>query len=190
MTIFFTSDLHFGHANIIEYCDRPFSGVTEMNEALIENWNNTVSDTDLVYVLGDVCMGKIADTLPLVSRLNGNKRLVPGNHDRCWPGNGSKHEQWISKYQEVGLPITKEKFVVIDGYFFFINHFPYEGDSHEEDRYVEWRPIDQGSWLLCGHVHNAWVHRGRQINVGTDVWNYRPVSANALIDFYNYKRKA
>lgn len=195
MTIYLTSDLHFGHRNIIDFCDRPFTTVTygihgvpiyepdveAMNEALIENWNSVVSVNDLVYVLGDVCMGKIDDSLALLPRLNGTKKLVPGNHDRCWVGNGSKHKKWISRYEEVGFPPTSERHLIHDGEFFFMDHFPYSGDSHTVDRYVEHRPIDKGSWLLCGHVHDSWKIQDRQINVGVDVWDYKPVSIDTLV---------
>lgn len=186
--LYFTSDLHFNHANIIEYCDRPFSGVTEMNEALIDNWNSTVNDDDTVYVLGDVCMGKIEDSLALLPRLKGFKRLIPGNHDRCWVGNGNKHKAWIARYEAVGFNITAERHITHNGYFFLLDHFPYHGDSGPEERYEEFRPKDTGCWLLHGHVHDAWAVNGRQINVGVDVNNYRPISLDDLVklrEFYS-----
>ena len=57
MGVFFTADQHFGHKSIIEYCNRPFSDVEEMNEALIENWNKTVDNNDKIFVLGDFALG-------------------------------------------------------------------------------------------------------------------------------------
>src|SRR4051812_8195892 len=83
MTLYFTSDLHFGHQRIIELCNRPFGSVEEMNQTIIDRWNDTVKNDDTVFVLGDVAMGKISDSLPLVKKLKGNKHLVSGNHDRC-----------------------------------------------------------------------------------------------------------
>ena len=56
--IFFISDLHFDHANIIRYCNRPFKSKEEMNRAIIKNWNSTVKDKDSVYILGDVAFGR------------------------------------------------------------------------------------------------------------------------------------
>ena len=86
--IFLTSDTHYGHSKIIEYCKRPFSSVEEMNETLIANWNAVVKPQDHVYHLGDVTMlrgsvhGKEAfQTIQLCQRLNGHKRLILGNHD-------------------------------------------------------------------------------------------------------------
>ena len=80
-----TADLHLGHVNIIEYCDRPFSDVDSMNEAIVERWNQTVAAEDRVLVLGDVAMGRIDDTLKIARRLNGVKVLLTGNHDRSRP---------------------------------------------------------------------------------------------------------
>lgn len=61
-----------------------------------------------------------------------------------------------------------------------VAHFPYRGDSHDWDRFVDCRPADRGRWLLYGHVHERWLQRGRMINVGVDAWSYRPVSEEEL----------
>lgn len=177
MGVFFTSDLHFGHANIISFCNRPFSDPDHMNAALIANWNATVGPNDTVWILGDVAMGKIADTLPLVQRLNGHKRLVTGNHDRCWHGNGRKAAAWLDRYHEAGfeLIVPQASIQAFPGVPLLLSHFPYSGDSHDEDRHTEHRPADDGGWLAHGHVHDTWTVNGRQINVGVDVWDYRPV---------------
>lgn len=83
MTTWFTADLHFGHANIISYSGRPFADATAMNQALIERWNASIHPDDTVWVLGDVALGRIDETLALVGELNGRKLLLTGNHDRC-----------------------------------------------------------------------------------------------------------
>lgn len=80
MSIFFISDLHLGHANIIKYCHRPFETVGEMNNEIIRRWNKTVSKGDTVYMLGDLCMGN--DPGRWINRLNGHIKFVKGNHDR------------------------------------------------------------------------------------------------------------
>lgn len=64
-------------------------------------------------------------------------------------------------------------------------HFPYRGDSHDNDRYTMQRPTDHGAWLLHGHAHERWQQRGRMINVGVDAWGYRPVSAARLGEIIN-----
>ena len=68
MSQWFSADLHFGHANIIRYCDRPFADVDEMNWRLVRRWNATVAPTDEVWVLGDVAMGRLDDSLPWCDR--------------------------------------------------------------------------------------------------------------------------
>jgi len=181
---FFTADLHFGHANIIRYCDRPFAGVAEMDEALVQRWNEVVTDADEVWVLGDVAMGQIRSSLLHVGRLRGRKVLVPGNHDRCWRGHGPQATEWAVRYLDAGFAeITGELVeLALGGATILASHFPYEGDSHDEDRFRVHRPIDDGRVLLHGHVHTSWRRRGRQINVGCDVWDYRPVPADVLAE--------
>lgn len=181
MTIWFTSDLHFGHANIITYCRRPFHSVDNMNKLLIMQWNEVVADDDTVYVLGDVALGKMADTLPLCSQLKGTKKLVPGNHDRCWTGH-RKAGGWKERYEEVGFEILPNQ--VDFELDFTLCHFPYAGDSQAEDRYVEHRPIDTGRILLHGHVHDAWKAKDNMINVGVDVWGYYPVSLDDILRYF------
>lgn len=78
--IWVISDTHFNHENIIKYCNRPFANAKEMNEAMIDNWNSTVKDGDIVYHCGDVYFGKNTDWS---HRLNGRKRLILGNHDNA-----------------------------------------------------------------------------------------------------------
>ena len=182
MGTWFTSDLHFGHANIIRYCSRPFADVDDMNRGLIERWNETVAADDLVWVLGDVAMGIITESLPLIRELNGDKRLLAGNHDRCWSGHGQRSEEWIDRYLDAGFTEIHqgENTLTIGDQQVLACHFPYHGDSQDEARYVSNRPIDHGDWLLHGHVHATWKQNGRMINVGVDVWDYRPVSESDL----------
>jgi calcineurin-like phosphoesterase family protein len=187
MTTWFTSDLHFGHANIIRYSGRPFVDVDEMHEVLTDRWNTNVQPDDTVWVLGDVALGRLDDVLPLVATLNGRKHLLAGNHDRCWAGHGSRSDGWTERYLQAGFAEVHqgEARVPVCGRSMLACHFPYRGDSHDHDRYVEQRPVDTGEWLLHGHVHERWRQRGRMINVGVDAWNQQPVSEhelNALIE--------
>lgn len=183
--IFFTSDQHWGHARINELSGRPFSRVRAMDAALVKAWNSRVTDDDTVYVLGDVCMGSIRESLDLIGLLAGRKILVPGNHDRCWSGLRPKHhpERWEDRYLDAGFHrIQHAPFLLelpgIDPVL--ISHFPYAGDSQDVDRYAEHRPADEGRWLLHGHVHERWRQRGRMINVGVDAWAGRPVSTTTI----------
>ena len=82
--IFYTSDLHLGHANIIRHCNRPFASVEDMDEALIGNWNAKVTDGDTVHILGDLMFRNSCPSEEYLSRLKGKKHLVVGNHDKAW----------------------------------------------------------------------------------------------------------
>ncbi len=194
MTVWFTADLHLGHANIIGYCDRPFADTAAMNDEIVRRWNDTVAPGDTVWVLGDVALGQIDRTLALVDGLAGHKLLVAGNHDRCWAGNGRRAQAWTKRYVDAGFEEVHQGEVMvgiggigidgtgIDGTGIAATacHFPYRGDSHDEDRYLDHRPVDRGGWLLHGHVHDRWRQRGRMINVGVDAWDYRPVSTGVI----------
>lgn len=79
--VFFTSDTHFYHGNIIRFCNRPFKDVDMMNETIISNWNNTVGQDDIVFHLGDFCLGGSAEWTRMLDRLNGRIYLIMGNHD-------------------------------------------------------------------------------------------------------------
>lgn len=169
MTQWYTADLHLSHANISAYCGRPFTNTDDMNTGIIERWNAQVQPEDDVWVIGDVAMGKIADSLPLVGLLNGIKRLRTGNHDRCAEMHGKRAAGWTEKYLDAGFV----EVVHGHGWLSFgavVSHFPYAGDSGDEDRYIDERPPDRGRWLVHGHVHEKWRQNGRQINVGLDAW--------------------
>lgn len=192
--IFFTSDTHFGHARIIELCNRPFASVEQMNEEIIRRWNEIVMPWDEVYHLGDVALGKIDDSLPVVSRLNGYKTLVSGNHDRPFMNrNKARYDEWHDRYSEVFEEVSHfsvRPLVLSSGHEVMLSHFPYTGDSNGEDRYVDERPEDNGMILLHGHTHlNQRISRSDnnslQIHVGMDAWDYRPVSETRIISLIN-----
>ena len=186
MTIWFTADLHLSHARIAELAGRPFTDVDSMNAAIVDAWNDRVTIDDTVWVLGDVALGKIADTLPLVGLLTGRKILVAGNHDRCWTGH-RKVGDWPQRYLDAGFTAIEDIALVgiLPSHVATVCHFPYAGDSNDTDRYAEHRPTNHGGWLLHGHSHGRWRQRGRMIDVGVDAWAGRPVSEHeiaALID--------
>lgn len=186
--IYFTSDLHFGHKNIIEYCNRPFDDVEEMNAALINNWNETVSDNDTVYILGDLFMGKRDTWAGIVEQLNGHIRLVPGNHDQCHPMR-SKSKKFTSVFEEMGIEVMSDKLILPEDERFYLCHFPFEGDSQEVDRFDECRPdrMEVGDKILLhGHIHEKWrinnptTFWGKTLNVGVDVNKFRPISLEEI----------
>src|SRR5215203_789215 len=127
VTRWFTSDLHFGHANIIRYCARPYTDVEQMAHDLVARWNATVAPDDEVWVLGDVAMGRIEESLRLVGTLAGRKLLVPGNHDRCWPGRGHSAAAWAARYRDAGFAevLPEQVDLTIGGQPAHACHFPY-----------------------------------------------------------------
>lgn len=194
MSVFFTSDMHIGHERIIELCNRPFKSVEEMDETIVERWNETVGPEDVVWVLGDVAMSPIRDTLKTCSRLNGPKLLIPGNHDRCFSEyrKGGVRISDVEMYQEAGFTVELEFLTVIATTYeapilpdhlrwWNLCHFPYAGDSQGEDRYAHRRPVDDGLVLLHGHTHSDVRIRGRQIHVGMDAWNFQPVPIEDIV---------
>ncbi len=165
----FTADLHLGHTGVLKW--RPqFSTLDEMHGEIIKRWNDVVSDSDEVWVLGDVALRWSA--LPLMDSLKGTKHLVAGNHDACHPrhhDHAKRLHRYLQHFESVHLMVESDDIV--------LSHFPYSGDHTREDRFAEWRPVDEGKILLHGHVHDAWCVKGRQINVGVDVWDFAPVTA-------------
>lgn len=185
--IWFTSDTHFGHKNILKYesTSRPFVDTDAMDEIIIRNWNSVVDPEDTVFHLGDVAMGNIVESLPKVARLNGKKILVPGNHDRVW--SGTKNPKHAGIYREVFDDIAPEQMflTLANGERVAMSHFPYAGDHTTDDRYPEFRPVDEGLPLIHGHVHSLWATNGRQFNVGVDVSGLTPVSEDTIIEWVN-----
>jgi calcineurin-like phosphoesterase family protein len=142
-----------------------------------------------VYHLGDVALGRIAESLPLVGRLNGRKLIVPGNHDRvssAYPDQRPDFQQrFRDAYAEVFdeiLPETTQ--VIIDGRRVLLSHYPYAGDSQELDRHVDQRPVDDGLRLLHGHIHDTgragWI-KDNMFHVGVDVHDFYPVPQSQII---------
>jgi calcineurin-like phosphoesterase family protein len=165
--IFFTADTHFGHRNIINLCKRPFASIEEMDETLTRNWNAAVSKRDEIYILGDLTM-KPADTAHgYLSRLNGRKYLIRGNHDRFLndyvPYN--RDIEWVKDYH------TFKR----DGRIFVLFHYPI----------AEWYGFHRGAVHLHGHVHNREPANGGRgglaLNVGVDCNEFRPVSIETVL---------
>ena len=178
--LWLTSDLHFGHANIIRYTNRPFTSVEEMDEWLVTTWNETVRPHDTVWVLGDVCMGRIEHSLSLVARLHGTRRLLSGNHDRTFATSGAPSARWDAAYRDAGFETIAAGTIELDiGWTepVLACHFPYRGDSHDGDRFLAQRPDDHGRPLVHGHTHGAWRQHESMIDVGVDTWAGQPVNA-------------
>lgn len=157
----FTSDTHFGHRNILGKAGRAFADVHEMDEALIGNWNYRVKPGDTVYHLGDFSFARPDDTIRIVKRLNGQIRLVPGNHDSDRMQRGLTYAG-----VEVLPPLYHTS---IDGRALVLCHFPM----------LTWKSAHYGAWHLHGHSHGRgkWQSSTR-LDVGVDALpeKYRPYS--------------
>lgn len=198
MSTWFSSDLHLGHIKAPELCGRPYGStpdeISRMNEDIIQNHNELVSPLDDVFFLGDMCMGQLSETLPLIARLNGRKTLILGNHDRpsrlYHHRTPEKRQEWYAEYSKYFYHIAESETVLLDvdgtPTLVDLNHLPHADPTYVDhayvDRYAGQHPIDTGRWLIHGHVHNAWRLKGHQINVGIDVWDMSPVSEASIID--------
>ena len=184
MDTWFTSDWHLGHRNIIQYSDRPFRDVDHMNEELIARHNAMVKPNDLVIDVGDFSMNeRIVESA--IKRLHGRRTLVCGDHDCCFRKHRGAH-QWAKQYVRWGFAEVVQTWEVTMGdQKVRVEHLPYVGDDRHQERYKEYRPVDDGRWLLHGHIHNLWKQRDRMINVGVDVWDYRPVHFDELATIVN-----
>lgn len=192
MTIWYTSDLHFDHLNIIEYCNRPYSDVQSMNEDLLERFNSVVKPTDVTYFLGDIAMGNRKDGLEYIKQMHGNKVLVLGNHDYPHPVHNLKIiKKWTPIYKEAFDSIISTNHidqVWTDGLKMRLCHFPAEFEYNGDNKFSPYKPdLENADWVLCGHVHNSWKFKPqyRSINVGTDVWDYKPVNREQIMELIN-----
>ena len=184
--IWYTSDQHYGHLNVIKYCSRPFATIGEMDEELIRRHNSVVKPEDVVCHLGDFSLNKRAPK-EILPRLNGIHHLLAiGNHDWCHPvrhKNTQNLEKHRRMYYDAGFKtLSLSNRTVIAEKLVEQSHFPYyDPDPRFDQRYADFRPKDEGLVLLHGHVHQHWkvkrsANGSLMINVGVDVWNFYPVS--------------
>ena len=145
--VWFTADTHFGHKNIIRYCQRPFVDVEEMNRALIENWNSVVSPDDLVFHLGDFSVGGAAEWTSLLNKLNGEIFLILGNHDM-----NNVDQGFMRRFKRVSMQML----ISIGKQRIYLNHYNQQNTGLDSPRLKQLFPT--------------------QYDVGVDNNNYHPVS--------------
>lgn len=170
--IFFTSDTHIAHFNIIRYCDRPFTSLDEMSAKLIENWNNKVGPNDTVYHLGDIGCGSKNRTVDFFNQVNGKVILIKGNHDRRrqelkWPELQSRFEDILPYYELV----VQDK-DIRGGQLIVLFHY----------QILNWKSYRYGSYHLYGHTHqkDPRGHAVNSLNVGVDAHDFYPVSYDEI----------
>lgn len=154
MSIFITSDSHFWHKNILDFTNRPFDTVEEMNEGLIASWNNVVTNEDTVYHLGDFSFGGYERTKEILEQLNGKIILHKGNHDRSKIIKKLLKDGLFEEIHEIGQYIKAQKQQM------WLTHYPME---------IGLRPR---KWSISGHIHEDLNREMNQINVGVDSPHY------------------
>lgn len=161
--VFFTSDTHFCHSNVIGFCKRPFSSVEEMDEALIKAWNEVVPPNGIVFHLGDFAFGDIEKWRPIVSKLNGDIVLIKGNHDiKQLKSQVQFDELFKFSFLEMRIEIEKRKII--------LNHFPllcYDGVYRKPERMV---------YNLHGHIHTM------KDSIGKDFERYTTLALPSQYD--------
>ena len=167
--IYFISDTHFGHQNIIRFNNRPFSTVEEMNETMIVNWNERVHQNDTIFILGDMFY-HCRNAEDILKRLHGKKHLIIGNHDGSWLREDTrKYFITISSYLET-----------TDGrHALTLCHYPLLSYHH-----------DTRAYMIHGHLHNntnadffpLLLKRDRVLNAGVDLNGFMPVTFEELCE--------
>jgi len=168
--VFFTSDLHIRHKRIIEFEDRPYKDVHEMEEDFVERWNNKVTDKDMVYLLGDLSFGTSDKTLQFLKRLNGWKCYIFGNHDKPVRSSAMVKAEfnWCKDYAEVKIPIFGKMDRVT------LTHYPFDS----------WNRSFHGSMSIHGHVHSNYptTRNDKRLNACCDINNFEPCTIEELIE--------
>lgn len=168
----FTADFHLGHANIIRYCNRPFATVEEMDRAILDRLNASVKVNDVLYFLGDFCMGSQARVIAYRRRIRCEEILtVPGNHDR--QARKLKEEfHWLDNLVEVS----------IHGHPIVLCHYALR----------VWNQSNRGSWHLYGHSHGRLpeMPASLSMDVGVDTHDFRPWHYDEIDDLMRKKSEA
>lgn len=166
MSVYFTADTHFGHANIIKYCNRPFADVEEHDQELVRRWNLVVPPDGVVYHLGDFAFGSAQFAADIRRQLNGEIHFIRGNHDKA-----------AREANRGGAIFASEQdYLVLKGSPDIVMfHYPI----------YNWDKKHHGSWHLFGHVHNNPCNAERNglcLNVGVDVCAFAPLTMEEVAD--------
>jgi len=170
MTVYFISDTHFGHGWALRFRARPFPSLDAMDEAMVERWNETVGPDDTIWHLGDFAQGRGAGfAARILSRLNGRKHLILGNNDdaetAALPGWSS-----VGHYAEI----------TVEGVWLVLCHYPFR----------TWNGMYKGAINLHGHSHGRLAPMPRQLDVGVDVWDFRPITVERIVEATKTRRRA
>ena len=184
--LYWTSDTHWNHKNIMQYCERPFSSVEEMNETMVRNWNSVVDSDAIVFHLGDFAFGTIAQWEEVRSRLNGTIHLILGNHDF------HTYTHYRERLEKMFESVTMQQVIEVGKHKIWMNHYPFLTFA---GIYCEKNP----SYQFFGHVHLKSKSRGAdtsrlqyalptQYDVGVDLNNFTPVAFDTIRERIQYQR--
>lgn len=196
---YYTSDLHLFHKNVTDegsnFDNRPFKTLEEMHKTIKENWNNTITNADHVYILGDLAWKENEDSIQFISTLKGNKHLILGNHDRH---NDQRYKQLfveIVNYKEIKDIVDNKEYHLI------LSHFPIAFWNHQHHYRRDGQEHKVWAIELYGHVHNSIEEQYFQefiqklnneydikcmaFNVGCMLWDYKPVTLKEILELNN-----
>ncbi len=160
--IYFFSDAHFDHKNIIKYCNRPFNSTSEMNQTLVRNWQDSVGNNDTVFFLGDMSLGRDRKTIDYwLGKLAGNVSYIRGNHDTDIINRANViHSHYAIKYND---------------YQFLLMHDPH-------------RPKGYDGWIIHGDKHDNNLkdyplinQKNKTVNVCAELVEYTPLNLDKII---------
>ena len=174
---FITADWHLGEGRF-RIMQRPFTSVAEQTNYMVGMHNELVSPDDTVYVVGDVVNQKTPEYLEEVSRFNGRKILIRGNHDRVFTDEqlAPYFDQIVPDGGGVHLDVAFEE---DDMLRCWVTHYPTQGKEL--------------SFNLVGHIHTAWKVQLNALNIGVDANHFKPLDIDedvpflfgAIRDFYD-----
>lgn len=163
MTHWYTADPHFGHDNIIRFCNRPFRSVGEMDAAIVSNFASRMQADDDLWVVGDFGFGRLAGKdgylESLFHSIPGRKHLIVGNHDD-------------DRVKALPWETVEDIAVIKDGdQRLTLCHYPM----------ITWEGARKGAIQLFGHVHERWRGTRNSVNVGVDVWDFLPIHLGDIL---------
>ena len=161
---YFSSDHHFGHTNILKFCNRPFKDVNEMNQELIDRHNSIVNDNDMVIIIGDFSFLSKPDTKAVIKRMKGHLVFLKGSHDRWLKPYTQCHELWEHYFKELKTYIT-------------CCHYQMK----------TWPRSHYNSIQLYGHHHGNSIPEGKQMDIGVDTNDYYPYPLTDIINIMKDK---